>query len=84
MAADMSYQVFRRFSQLRTRLLLLKQDKLAALEKDLEEIDRDENNEIYLQSYRADENLKRKTIIEEIGTHLSDYGALPSLFPLVP
>ncbi|KAM7210104.1 hypothetical protein V8F06_014513 [Rhypophila decipiens] len=75
-AADMSYQVFRRFSRLRTRLLLLKQDKLASLEKQLDSIDENEDCKLHLQSCRADENLERKSVIEEIRTHLSDYDEL--------
>ncbi|KAK4169543.1 hypothetical protein QBC43DRAFT_307950 [Cladorrhinum sp. PSN259] len=80
MAADMSYQVFRRFSRLRTRLLLLKQDELAALEKQLDKLDRDDegnqDNKIRLLSCRADTNSERKVVIEKVKTGLSEYDAL--------
>ncbi|KAN0070454.1 hypothetical protein V8E54_011323 [Elaphomyces granulatus] len=44
MAAHDSFQALRRFSNLRTRLLLLSQDRAAQLEKKLDKIDRDESS----------------------------------------
>jgi hypothetical protein len=74
MAAHDSFAVLRRFSNLRVRLLLLKQDRLAFLEKKLDAIDREENSPLFLGCSRKDRNTERKSVVSEIEDVLAVYG----------
>jgi hypothetical protein len=74
MAAHDSFLVARRFSQLRTRLLLLSQDRVAELEERLDKIDRDEARTMYLGSRRRDRNEERLSIIADLHEALKTYG----------
>ncbi|KAF2244683.1 hypothetical protein BU26DRAFT_522480 [Trematosphaeria pertusa] len=71
-----SLHIFRRFTALRLRLMLCKQDQLSVLEQQLQEIDRSESKPLYLGSLRRDQNPERKRILDEIDTLLSEYDAL--------
>ncbi|KAA6413164.1 MAG: hypothetical protein FRX48_02908 [Lasallia pustulata] len=75
-AAHDPFHLCRRFSNLRARLLLLKQDRLSLLEKQLERIDLEETAVLFLGSSRCDSNMKRKSILSDIDTALADYDAL--------
>lgn len=59
---------------MRTRLLLLKQDRLSLLEEQLEKIDRDEVAMLSLGSCRADKNGARRAVLADIDDALTDYG----------
>lgn len=59
---------------MRVRLLLLKQDRLSLLEKQLDKIDEDERAALYLGSSRDDANEERRLRIAEIDASLADYG----------
>ena len=72
--AHSSFHLGRRFSNLRARLLLLKQDKLSLLEKRLENIDREETALLNLGSCRSDDNHDRQLVLSEIEHALADYG----------
>ncbi|KAI0549743.1 hypothetical protein F4679DRAFT_584206 [Xylaria curta] len=74
-ASHSSFHVCRRFSNLRARLLLLKQDRLSILEEQLEEIDRDESQSLSLASFRRDGNKKRHAVLADIQDALNDYDA---------
>ncbi|CZR64741.1 uncharacterized protein PAC_14640 [Phialocephala subalpina] len=76
MASHDSFQVFRRFSNLRTRLLLLSQDRVALLEKKLDNIDRDEGSPLFLGSSRRDKNEERQSVISDIRDALGTYDDL--------
>lgn len=69
--------LFRRFNRLRARLLLLKQDKLAVLEKKLDDIDDAEAFPLFLGKSRIDRNQDRLAILAEIESNLSEYGRWP-------
>ncbi|KAM3543247.1 hypothetical protein ARSEF1564_003877 [Beauveria bassiana] len=73
LASHHSFLLCRQFSTLRTRLLLLKQDRLAILEKQLEKIDREESFPLSLGSSRRDANQERHAVISEIDGALADY-----------
>ena len=75
-AAHNSFHLGRRFKTLRTRLLLLKQDKLSLLEKQLDDIDRKETTLLCLGSCRNDDNSERQTVLSQIDSALADYDAL--------
>ncbi|KAK0717750.1 caspase domain-containing protein [Lasiosphaeria miniovina] len=75
-ASHDSFHLCRRFSNLRARLLLLKQDRLSLLEKRLEKIDREEVELLSLGSSRDDTNSERISILVEIDAALADYDAL--------
>ncbi|KAF2258467.1 hypothetical protein CC78DRAFT_594984 [Lojkania enalia] len=68
-----SFQICRRFSTLRTRLLLLKQDEISLLEEQLEKIDADERAPLFLGSRRDDRNLERTSTLSKIDHALADY-----------
>ncbi|KAF2176027.1 hypothetical protein K469DRAFT_743122 [Zopfia rhizophila CBS 207.26] len=72
-AAHNSFLICRRFSNLRTRLLLLKQDKLSMLEQQLEDIDANERAPLFLGSSRDDRNEERSSTISDIDNALADY-----------
>jgi hypothetical protein len=78
-ASHDSFHLCRRFSNLRARLLLLKQDRLSLLEKQLQKIDREEVAILSLGSSRRDSNSERNSILSQIDKALADYGmrALP-------
>ncbi|KAL6920565.1 hypothetical protein FSHL1_004542 [Fusarium sambucinum] len=68
-----SFFLFRRFSRLRARLLLIKQDKLAVLEKKLDDIDDVEPVDIFLGKSRIDRNQDRLTVLADIESNLAGY-----------
>ncbi|KAG5657466.1 hypothetical protein KAF25_006030 [Fusarium avenaceum] len=68
--------LFRRFSRLRARLLLIKQDKISVLEKKLDEIDEFEKAPIFLGKCRMDRNLDRLTVLSDIETGLAEFDDL--------
>ncbi|KAM6487649.1 hypothetical protein HDV62DRAFT_350364 [Trichoderma sp. SZMC 28011] len=74
-ASHNSFHICRRFSTLRTRLLLLKQDRLSILERQLEKIDRNEKAMLSLGSCRVDKNEDRRVVLTEIDDALADYDA---------
>ncbi|RYP69873.1 hypothetical protein DL771_005816 [Monosporascus sp. 5C6A] len=72
-ASHDSFQVYRRFTRLRSRLHLIKQDKLSRLEKQLDKLDRDEDVHLFLGSCREDDNLERQTTLAQIDKALAEY-----------
>ena len=73
LAAYDPYLICRRFSKLRARLLLLKQDRLSVLESKLEETDQNEKCPLFLGKSRCDRNADRISLLSEIETRLKDY-----------
>ena len=73
-AADETNQIYRRFSTLRTRLLLSKQDSLSVLESKLDKIDRAEKCKVFLGSRRRDRNQERHNVLLQIEGELAGYG----------
>ncbi|KAK4209279.1 hypothetical protein QBC37DRAFT_450723 [Rhypophila decipiens] len=76
MAAHDSLLVTRRFSHLRTRLLLLEQDRVAELEEKLNKIDRDETRKLFLGNRRRDKNEERLSVLEDLRGALKSYDDL--------
>jgi len=74
LAAYDPYTICRRFSKLRARLLLLKQDRLSLLEERLEKVDREERSPLFLGKSRCDGNLERISLLSEIESQLAEYG----------
>ena len=74
--AHPALNVFRRFSKLRARVILRKQDTLSYLEQKLESLDRQETTALYLASNRLDGNTERQTVLDDIERALQDYGPL--------
>ncbi|KAL2118445.1 hypothetical protein VTJ04DRAFT_8105 [Mycothermus thermophilus] len=70
------YLVFRRFTRLRARLLLSKQDQLTLLENQLDKVDREEESPMFLGSSRLDRNAQRKEILSQIESKLQEYDDL--------
>lgn len=73
--ASDQFHICRRFSNLRSRLLLVKQDKLSLLESQLENVDREEESVLFLGSNRVDKNDERLSLLSQIEDALTDYGA---------
>ena len=71
-----SFHVFRRFSTLRARLLLYKQDQLCVLEKNLADIDAAETKPLFLRNMRRDCNETRKRLFGELDIALKQYGRI--------
>ncbi|KAK4198569.1 hypothetical protein QBC40DRAFT_204748 [Triangularia verruculosa] len=73
MAAHESFLVTRRFSNLRTRLLLWEQDRVVELEAKLNKIDKDETCTLYLGNRRRDKNHQRLAVMMELKDALKSY-----------
>ena len=69
-----SFYVCRRFSTLRARLLLQKQDRIVKLEHHLQHIDEEELQPLFLGSLRRDRNQGRERVLADIDAALQDYG----------
>lgn len=69
-----SFYVCRRFSTLRARLLLQKQDRIVKLEHQLQHIDEEELQPLFLGSLRRDRNQGRERVLADIDVALQDYG----------
>lgn len=69
-----SFFVCRRFSSLRARILLVKQDRISVLEHRLQQIDKDELRPLFLGSLRRDKSVDRETVLADIEIALRDYG----------
>ncbi|KAF2185505.1 hypothetical protein K469DRAFT_575697, partial [Zopfia rhizophila CBS 207.26] len=67
------FHLCRRFSHLRSRLLLLKQDRLSLLENQLRALDRQETETLGLASCRAEDNSERSSVLSQIDIALADY-----------
>ncbi|KAF2675630.1 hypothetical protein K458DRAFT_411097 [Lentithecium fluviatile CBS 122367] len=67
------FYLCRRFSDLRARILLLKQDRLSYLESQLRNIDNQETEPLRLGSCRADDCTERSLILSQIDKALADY-----------
>ncbi|EXA44297.1 hypothetical protein FOVG_05769 [Fusarium oxysporum f. sp. pisi HDV247] len=76
MAGHSSFQIYRRFSDLRTRLLLLTQDEIVELEEQLNQIDQAEKSALFLASRREDRNSDRSVITTKLRSALSAYDEL--------
>jgi hypothetical protein len=75
-AADGAFNIYRRFSVVRSRLLLLKQDKISQLEEQLQEIDENESAPLFLGYSRRDRNDERNRVLQELEVTLAEYGVL--------
>ncbi|KAF2662017.1 hypothetical protein K491DRAFT_586357, partial [Lophiostoma macrostomum CBS 122681] len=71
-----SFNIFRRFTSLRLRLMLCKQDQLCALEQQLNAIDESDTRLLHLGSIRLDENADRKRVLAEIDLVLGEFDVL--------
>jgi hypothetical protein len=76
-ASDPAFSMFRRFGMLQTRCLLYQQERLAALEAELNKIDSEEKVQLYLSSRIHDRNERRKTVLEDIQHRLREYSMYP-------
>ncbi|KAF2844809.1 hypothetical protein T440DRAFT_547057 [Plenodomus tracheiphilus IPT5] len=70
------FHICRRFTELRSRLLLIKQDKLSDLERQLRHVDDQETDSLRLATCREDDNPARNAIILQIDYALKDYDNL--------
>lgn len=73
LSAHPAFTVFRRFTLLRTRLLLHKQDKLVTLEEELELVDASETRPLFRGCLRRDANQVRADLMGRIDTALQEY-----------
>ncbi|KAH7089651.1 hypothetical protein FB567DRAFT_521231 [Paraphoma chrysanthemicola] len=71
-----TFLIFRRFSRLRARLLLRKQDQLSVLEKQLDILDSTERTSLFLASSSLDGNTERQGVLDRIETVLMEYDTL--------
>jgi hypothetical protein len=73
--SDENFMLYRRFGFLQARLLLNKQDQLRALEEQLDEIDRGDDEE-YLTSRDMDDadERPRSKLLKKIETKFKEYG----------
>ena len=69
-----AFQNFRRFTRVRMRLLLQKQDEMVVLEETLERIDSQEEKDLFLGCRRRDTNDSRKQVLGQLSSALHEYG----------
>jgi hypothetical protein len=69
-----SFQLYRRFTSIRTRMLLQKQHEISLLEKELDESDENEKNPLFLSSVRRDTCILRQDIFSKLKDAMKDYG----------
>ncbi|KAF2005156.1 hypothetical protein P154DRAFT_571370 [Amniculicola lignicola CBS 123094] len=72
-ASDPSFAIARRFSYLHARNVLYRQDRLADLEAQLQELDENEQTQWYLSSRRDDGNSLRAQLLSRLGDELREY-----------
>lgn len=80
--AHPTFSVSQRFSIVRARLLLVKQQRVMTLEKKLEELDLQEPQALNLGSIQADTNHARTKILKDLDEALADYGESTNETPL--
>ena len=73
-SSDSVFAIYRRFSTLHTRCLLLAQDELCSLEQKLHQIDAAERTQLFLSSRVHDQNIARQSLLSEIRLKLREYG----------
>lgn len=78
--AEPGFCIVRRFGNLYALSVLLKQEKLLDLETQLNEVDANEERQLYLKSRQHDGNPERKHLLEQIDTALQSYGSSPSTY----
>ncbi|KAK3353716.1 hypothetical protein B0T25DRAFT_220279 [Lasiosphaeria hispida] len=76
LTANDSFFVFRKFSRARARLLLLKQDRISVLDKELDRIDLEEQCPLFLGKSRLDANADRAAVLAQLDASLADYDSL--------
>jgi hypothetical protein len=76
-ASDPSFAIARRFSYLHARNVLYRQDRLADIEAQLQELDEKEQTQWYLSSRRDDGNSSRAQLLSSLGDELHEYGKNP-------
>lgn len=59
---------------MRARLLVLKQDELSRLESQLDQVDNEEERDLFLGNSRRDQNPERREILAKLDVALSSYG----------
>jgi hypothetical protein len=73
--ADPAFGIVRRFGHLYAQNVLLKQDRLADLEAQLNDLDVQEDVRLFLSSRRLNQNQERARLLEEIDNALHEYGS---------
>jgi hypothetical protein len=79
-AVDNAFNLCRRFTVVRARLLLIKQDRVCVLEEELRKLDEEEQRLLFLGSIRRDKNADRHRTLQELDEALADYGKELSLW----
>ncbi|KAI0439847.1 hypothetical protein F4803DRAFT_22247 [Xylaria telfairii] len=76
MDSERKFVMFRHFGRLHARLLLHKQDQLAEIENQLEQIDMGEPIEFFLASNRQDPSQERRALLDQAEKKLKEYNKL--------
>ncbi|KAH7069403.1 hypothetical protein FB567DRAFT_598715 [Paraphoma chrysanthemicola] len=72
-SSDDDFIAFRRFATVHTRCLLLAQDEILSLERELQRLDGAERVQLYLSSREHDANPARLAILKELRVKLREY-----------
>ncbi|MCJ1262903.1 hypothetical protein MMC22_002773 [Lobaria immixta] len=71
--ADPAFGVIRSFKNLHARNILMRQDRLSELEIQLNDVDAEEDTQLFLSSRRHDQNPKRRQVLADIDDALHAY-----------
>ncbi|KAL2054230.1 hypothetical protein ABVK25_005371 [Lepraria finkii] len=74
--ADPAFHICRRFSRARMRLLVYAQDRITRLEEELDRIDQEESNPLFLGANRIDSNPNRLQALKNLEQALEVYDGL--------
>ena len=81
--AHPAFSLCRKFIIPRTHLLLVKQDRVSVLEKQLRDLDQEEQKVLSLGSLRRDCNQRRKELLVKLDHALKDYSMTSADFGLM-
>ncbi|KAI1176732.1 hypothetical protein F4777DRAFT_239452 [Nemania sp. FL0916] len=76
LASHPTFHNFRRFSRVRMRLLLAAQDRVAALEQRLDQLDEQEDRQLFLGCMRRDSNVERQQVLSDLKGALAEYDGM--------
>jgi len=72
--ANAGFQLYRRFTRIRTRLLLQSQFEVATLEVELDKLDAAEKNPLCLSAFEREQNQERMRTLAKLKAALQEYG----------
>lgn len=77
-SSDSDLQIYRRFTRIRTRMILQKHYEISLLEKEIDQIDNDERNPLHLGCLQRDSNQARHSTFRRLNDLIEEYAIASS------